>query len=73
MPATICVPEAANPVKVASMRALGAQLVFHGRDFDDAREMYRDYLEFIAHPANGFSTMTLPFTGGLEFTVRLTR
>jgi threonine dehydratase len=38
VPATICVPEAANPVKVASMRALGAELVFHGRDFDDARE-----------------------------------
>jgi threonine dehydratase len=38
VPATICVPEAANPVKVASMRALDAELVFHGRDFDDARE-----------------------------------
>jgi threonine dehydratase len=38
VPATICVPQAANPVKVASMRALGAELVFHGRDFDDARE-----------------------------------
>jgi len=36
--ATICVPENANAVKVASMRALGAALVFHGRDFDDARE-----------------------------------
>jgi threonine dehydratase len=36
--ATICVPENANPVKVASMRALGAELVSHGRDFDDARE-----------------------------------
>ena len=36
--ATICVPEAANPVKVASMRGLGAELVFQGRDFDDARE-----------------------------------
>ena len=36
--ATICVPEEANPVKVASMRALGAELVVHGRDFDDARE-----------------------------------
>jgi threonine dehydratase len=36
--ATICVPENANPVKVASMRGLGAELVFHGRDFDDARE-----------------------------------
>ena len=38
VPATICVPERANPVKVASMRALGAELVFHGRDFDEARE-----------------------------------
>jgi threonine dehydratase len=36
--ATICIPEGANPVKVASMRALGAELVVHGRDFDDARE-----------------------------------
>ena len=36
--ATIFVPEQANPVKVESMRALGAQIVFHGRDFDDARE-----------------------------------
>jgi threonine dehydratase len=36
--ATICVPEGANPVKVASMRGLGAELVFHGRDFDAARE-----------------------------------
>ena len=36
--ATICVPENANAVKVASMRALGAELVFHGCDFDDARE-----------------------------------
>jgi threonine dehydratase len=38
VPATICVPEGANRVKVASMRGLGAELVFHGRDFDDARE-----------------------------------
>jgi len=36
--ATICVPEAANPVKVASIRGLGAEVVFHGRDFDEARE-----------------------------------
>ena len=36
--ATICVPEQANPVKVASMRGLGAELIFHGRDFDDARQ-----------------------------------
>jgi threonine dehydratase len=36
--ATICLPENANPVKVAAMRGLGAELVFHGQDYDDARE-----------------------------------
>jgi threonine dehydratase len=36
--ATICVPENANPVKVTSMRSLGAELIFRGRDFDEARE-----------------------------------
>src|ERR1700722_5109508 len=35
--AVICMPEQANPVKVESMRALGAEVVFHGRDFDAAR------------------------------------
>jgi threonine dehydratase len=36
--AVICMPEHANPVKVESMRALGAEVVFWGRDFDEARE-----------------------------------
>ena len=36
--AVICVPEQANPVKVESMRALGAEVVYYGRDFDEARE-----------------------------------
>src|SRR5260221_13677541 len=36
--AIICVPEQANPVKIESMQALGAEVVFHGRDFDEARE-----------------------------------
>ncbi|HXI90259.1 MAG TPA: class I SAM-dependent methyltransferase [Blastocatellia bacterium] len=35
--------------------------------FPDA---YRDYFEFVNDPANRFRTMTLPFEGGLEFTVR---
>ena len=34
------------------------------------RDSYRDYFEFIDDPANRFRTMTLPFEGGLEFTVR---
>ncbi len=36
--AVICMPEQANPVKVESVRALGAEVVFHGSDFDEARE-----------------------------------
>jgi threonine dehydratase len=42
--AIIGVPEKANPGKVAAMRALGAELRFHGADFDDARE----YVEQLA-------------------------
>jgi len=36
--AIICVPEGANPVKTEAMRDLGAELLVHGRDYDDARE-----------------------------------
>lgn len=34
------------------------------------REAYDDYFEFVHDPRNGLRTMTLPFEGGLEFTVR---
>ncbi len=34
------------------------------------REAYADYFAFINDPANGFRTMTLPFEGGLELSVR---
>ena len=40
----IGLPENANPVKVAGMRSLGAELIFHGETFDDAR----DYCERLA-------------------------
>jgi threonine dehydratase len=36
--AVIVVPHGNNPEKNEAMRALGAELVEHGRDFDDARE-----------------------------------
>jgi threonine dehydratase len=36
--AIVCVPEGANPIKRAAMERLGAELVVHGRDFDEARE-----------------------------------
>ena len=34
------------------------------------RTEYADYLAFLEDPANGFRTMTLPFAGGLELSVR---
>jgi predicted O-methyltransferase YrrM len=34
------------------------------------RSQYVDYFAFLQNPANGFRTMTLPFDGGLEFSVR---
>lgn len=34
------------------------------------REAYRDYFNYVT-ASNGFSTMTLPFDGGLEFTVKM--
>lgn len=36
--ATVAMPEGANSDKVAAMRGLGAEVVFHGPDFDTARE-----------------------------------
>ncbi len=37
VPVTIYVPQGANPIKVAAMRALGATVVEHGNDYDNAR------------------------------------
>lgn len=42
--ATIVVPEKANPLKVAAMQNLGAELLFRGVDFDEARK----YCEMLA-------------------------
>jgi threonine dehydratase len=36
--AIVVVPKNANALKVAAMRGLGAEVVFHGADFDEARE-----------------------------------
>ncbi|MCH8897349.1 MAG: threonine/serine dehydratase [Chloroflexi bacterium] len=65
----VALPENANPLKVAAMRALGAELLFHGAIYDQARE----YAERLAreegyryvHPSNepllisGVATQTL--------------
>ena len=36
--AIIAMPEESNPLKVESIRNLGGEILFHGRDFDEARE-----------------------------------
>jgi threonine dehydratase len=46
--ASIVVPEGANAIKVASMRNYGAEVVFHGKDFDAARL----YCESLAREKN---------------------
>ena len=42
--AIVAMPEGANPDKVNAVRRLGAEVLFHGRDFDEARE----YVEELA-------------------------
>ncbi len=54
--AIIVVPEKSNPLKVAAMQDLGAEVIFSGADFDTAREhcatlASREKLRYI-HPAN---------------------
>ena len=46
---TIAVPEKANPEKVALMKGMGAEVLFHGKDFDSARE----WVEELAKEKNG--------------------
>jgi threonine dehydratase len=46
-PATIVVPEGANPLKVAAMRRLGAEVRFAGHDFDASRAAAERHAEAI--------------------------
>jgi threonine dehydratase len=39
----IAMPEESNPMKVDSMRALGAEVEFHGANFEEARQWAEDY------------------------------
>ena len=43
--ATIAVPEKANPGKVAAMRGMGAEVLHHGSDFDEARSWIKQISE----------------------------
>lgn len=50
------------------LRAGAVVICDNTAQFPDA---YRDYFMFVNEPANGLRTLTLPFEGGLEFTVRI--
>ena len=41
--ARIVVPEGANPGKVAAMQGMGAEVIFHGASFDEARRTARHW------------------------------
>ena len=49
----------------------GAVVTCDNTGREDERVAYRDYFAFINDPARRFRTMTLPFNGGLEMSVRL--
>jgi predicted O-methyltransferase YrrM len=53
---------------VAPKLRVGAVVVCDNTDIH--RRDYADYFAFLDDPANGFQTMTLPFQGGLEMSVR---
>ncbi|HEY5625444.1 MAG TPA: pyridoxal-phosphate dependent enzyme [Dehalococcoidia bacterium] len=65
----IVMPEEANPMKVDSMRALGAEVLFHGADFEEAREWAEEHaasegVQYIHHSnaprlVTGVSTMSI--------------
>ena len=73
---TIVVPVGANPVKIASMRSLGAIVVEHGPTFDEARvyseALAREEGMRFVHPANeplliaGVATYTLEIHEDLD-------
>src|SRR5438132_10024486 len=56
IPVTIVVPVGNNPEKNALMRAQGAELIEHGRDFDEARALVEELQHkrglYYVHPAN---------------------
>jgi threonine dehydratase len=43
IPCVIAMPEESNPLKVEAMRGLGADVRFHGRDFEEARAWAEEF------------------------------
>jgi threonine dehydratase len=56
VPVTIVMPEGANPVKVKAVRSFGAEIIFHGRIFeeskDEASRLAGERGARFIHPAN---------------------
>jgi threonine dehydratase len=77
VPVTIVVPEEANPSKVTAMERLGAEVLFHGARFDEARE----HAESLAaeegcryvHSANEPTLVAGVGTAGLEIIGRVAK
>jgi threonine dehydratase len=71
----IAMPEEANPLKVESMRALGAEVEFHGANFEEARAWAEDFarenrMRYVHHVNSpeliaGVSTMSLEIVEAL--------
>lgn len=75
VPVTIVVPEAANESKVTAMERLGAEVLFYGTDFDEAREhaeslAAEDGYRYV-HSANEPSLIAGVGTAGLEIVEEL--
>ncbi len=55
-PATIVMPEGANPLKVKAVESQGAKIIFHGRIFDEAKDfalqLANEQGAHFVHPAN---------------------
>ncbi len=68
--ATIFVPEGANQLKVDSMRRMGADVVFAGRDFAESCDAMETFAAsdgaYLVHPANEPALIAGVATGSLE-------
>jgi threonine dehydratase len=70
VPVTLVIPEGNNPEKNASMRALGAELVVTGSDYDDAVAMAKRLQQerglHLVHSTNNFKVLAGATTISLE-------
>jgi threonine dehydratase len=75
VPVTIGVPEAANAGKVAAMEQLGAEVIRHGDDYDEAREHIEDLAvetgKRYVHSGNEPKLLAGVGTAGLEIVEQL--